>query len=258
MHQDESLFSSIREIVSRIDAARREPNFTTEWERRRELRVMPLNDDRQLLRHLAHIMAYARADSVRVTEMIKSGQYDEVWLDYDVERVARLNPCNVVEDNWEKINPIMSGAKAYFLIMAARSFLALEGGAASLFNRAGLPERIFDQADLDEFWRRFDALRAAMKKNGIPYLGNITSLSHFLLSRGYDCIKPDVIVMSVAGKLGLANDKKESTLKKVAKKMQQYALAQGIRPSEIDMYLLIQGQQEEAKSWVKSDFVPQY
>ncbi|MGY6255550.1 hypothetical protein ACXIVK_18980 [Paraburkholderia caledonica] len=259
---NKNLFSRIERMVKHIDNYRNGENFEKEHKRRLALRPKPLVTDNEVLRNLALIVAFAHADSGRVKAMIDGGRWDFVWLNYDVHAVAELNPCDVIGEHWNAISPIMNGAKAYFIVMAARALrrLALENGSSgfdSLLNKSGIPHRIQEEDHINAFWEAFKRLRLQMKEHGIPYLGSITSLSHLLLHLGYDCIKPDVIVMQVAKKLGMVEDtKKDSSLQKVARLLQQYAYSRQIRPSEIDMYFLIQGQQSEARAWVRPDFLP--
>ncbi|MFL9906803.1 hypothetical protein [Paraburkholderia sp. RL17-337-BIB-A] len=260
MSQNKELFAVIRRIVAHIDTFREEPNFTNELIRRRNRVVTPLVSNSDFLRNLAHIIAYAHADSSRVTNMIDSNGYDEVWFDYDVDAVAALNPCDVVEEHWETtLSPIMNGSKAYFVVMAARAIQRV-GAISTLFNDS-IPTRIQTGADIPAFWKGFAGLKNQMKEHGVPYLSSVTSLSHMLLHLGYDCVKPDVIVMRVAMKLGIVTEKEAKTdkgLKKVARLLQEYALEYEIRPSEIDMYFLIQEGQSEAMTWVRPNFAPVY
>ncbi|MFM0140401.1 hypothetical protein [Caballeronia grimmiae] len=262
MSQNKELFSVIRRIVAHIDTFRKEPEFTNELIRRRKNLVdTPPVSNSDFLRNLAHIIAYAHADSSRVTNMIRNDGYDKVWFDYDVDAVAALNPCDVVEEHWETtLSPIMNGSKAYFVVMAARAIQRV-GTISTLFNESSIPTCIQTAADIPAFWKGFASLKKQMKEHGVPYLGSVTSLSHMLLHLGYDCVKPDVIVMRVAVNLGIITEKEAKTdkgLKKVARLLQQYALEYEIRPSEIDMYFLIQEGQSEAMTWVRPNFAPVY
>jgi hypothetical protein len=259
MLDKKELFPLIRRIVAHIDTFRKEPNFTAELLARQHRVVAPLVSNAEVLRNLAQIIAFAHANSSRVKAMIDGSKYDAIWLDYDVDKVAALNPCDVVEEHWEAtLSPIMNGGKAYFIVMAARAIQRV-GAVATLFNDCGIPARLYNSDDIDAFWTGFAKLHKQMKQHGIPYLSSITSLSHLLLHLGYDCVKPDAIVMGVAQKLSIvAETKKDTSLKKVARTLQEYALEHGIRPSEIDMYFLIQGRQSDAMNWVSDDFIPEY
>lgn len=260
--KNDELFSRIDLMVKHIDKYRNGDNFQRELASRRDRTVVPLVTDSEVLRNVAHIVAFAHAGSERVKSMIDGGRWHSVWLNYDVQAVAALNPCDVIDQHWNTISSIMNGAKAYFIVMAARAIsrLALQngcGGFDSLLNECRIPPRLEKEGDIAAFWKAFKNLRKQMKKHSIPYLGSITSLSHLLLHLGYDCVKPDVIVMQVAKKLGMIEDtKKDSSLEKVARLLQEYAVDRKIRPSEIDMYFLIQGQQSEARAWVRPDFKP--
>ncbi|WP_395008529.1 hypothetical protein [Undibacterium sp.] len=258
MPTEKELFTSIRRLMERIDTFRKEPNFTNELTHRRKLVVKTIATDEELLRHLAHIIAYAHADATRVKKMLQSGVYDSIWLDYDISRVAALNPCDVVENHWHQISPIMNGAKAFFIVKAARTIQRI-GQFSEWLNSSGIPNKIQNEADLDTFWEAFSALRKKMQSHKIPYLGSVTSLSHLLLHLGYDCVKPDVIVMRVAKNLNFVDSTKNDTnLIKVARMMQKFSLENEVRPSEIDMYFLIQERQSEAKNWVTPNFTPVY
>lgn len=258
IEDDGQLFDVIGRIVAYIDTFRNEPVFTRTLSERRSRVVSPFLRDSDVLRNLAYVIAYARADASRVRKMLETQRYDAIWLDFDVGKVALLNPCDVIETHWDStLSPIMNGAKAYFIVTAARVIQGM-GGIVELFNDCEIPPHITRLEDIEAFWAGFEKLHKQMKEHRVPYLSSVTSLLHFLLEAGYDCVKPDVVVMRVAKALRMLEKETDSTRKQVVRRLQKYALHVGVRPSEVDMYFLIQGGQSDSKDWVSGRFTPEY
>jgi hypothetical protein len=69
-------------------------------------------------------------------------------------------------------------------------------------NSVGLPSPIKSEDDIRAFWEGFNQIRACFLELRLPYFGNFTSLCHLLLHLGFDCAKPDIIVMKAAVDLG--------------------------------------------------------
>lgn len=255
---NDHLFGIIDRVIANIDAHRVSPQFDVELARRQCLEVPHLVDNRTVLRHLARIIAFAHADSKRVKAMVDSGAYDKVWHDYDLEIVSRMNPCEVAEQQWGTLSSIMARTKIFQIVMAARA-LQKRADVVKLLNKCNIPRRASTLEEVDQFWAGFKALQRMMRDADIPFISSTTSLSHLLLHLGYDCIKPDVIVMRVAQRLGIIDDpKKDKNSRKVARVLQEYAVSRGMRPSVVDMYFLIQEGQSEARDWVMPDFRPVY
>lgn len=82
----------------------------------------------------------------------------------------------------------------------------------------------------------------------MPFMGNITTLLHMLLEMGYDCIKPDRILLKFANEVGISNKKR------FVRVLQEYSLYKNIKPSIVDLYLLIYGGQLSAKHFVKPEY----
>jgi hypothetical protein len=107
-----------------------------------------------------------------------------------------------------------------------------------------LPSPLTSEVDIDCFWTRFAKLRRQLAPLGIPFLSSTTSLLHKLLEAGYDCAKPDSIVMQVAVALGMVPaEKGERNLKGAIRLMQEYALHARLHTGEVDAYFLIAGGQ---------------
>jgi hypothetical protein len=252
------LFSAIDRVIANIDAHRQSPHFETELARRANREVPHLVDNQTVLRHIAQIIAFAHADSKRVKAMVDSGAYDEVWHNYDLNVVSQMNPCDIAEQHWGTLSSIMARTKIFQVVMAARALLK-RADVAALLNECNIPRKARTLEEVDQYWVGFKALQKMMRAADIPFISSTTSLSHLLLHLGYDCIKPDVIVMRVAERLKIIDaPKKDKNLRKVARVLQEYAVSRGMRPGVVDMYFLIQEGQSEARDWVQPAFRPVY
>ncbi len=86
----------------------------------------------------------------------------------------------------------------------------------------------------------------------MPFYRNTTSLLHLLLYLGYDCIKPDTIVMSVAiNYLHIVTGKSDNDLIETVTFVQEYAIYKHIRTTIVDFYLLIYGGQTWARQFIR-------
>ena len=49
--------------------------------------------------------------------------------------------------------------------------------------------------------------KLSLEKHKIPFLRSTTTLLHFLLDSGYDCVKPDSVIMDVANYISIVDEK---------------------------------------------------
>ena len=99
-----------------------------------------------------------------------------------------------------------------------------------------------------------EELEKIFKQKKIPFFQSTTSLLHFLLDAGYDCIKPDLVVMKVASKIKIVDSEKgDKNFRATVRKIQQYSLDRNIRPTIVDFYFLIDEGQRGAKKFVTND-----
>jgi hypothetical protein len=118
-----------------------------------------------------------------------------------------------------------------------------------------IPRQINSEEDIDKFWKGFERLLKSLKTYKIPFFSSVTSLLHFLLDTGYDCVKPDLVVMKVSKKLGIVDsDKGNKNLIKTVKTIQQYSIRTKRRPSIVDFYFLIDEGQLGSKKYVTPQF----
>lgn len=259
MPKSAELFASIDRIIEHVEAHKVEPLFSAERTRRESLTVVPFLDNDMILRTLATIIAYSQqAKSSVVRPLLESGVFDKVFLNFQVAALRDVNPCVFLDEHWAEIKAIRIKTKVFQLIMAARA-LSIIGPFAEVLNNAGLPKRVSTPADVDAFWLGMAKLQKTLKPYEIPFMSSTTSLLHLLLHVGYDCVKPDLIVMRVAQNLGIVADvTKDASFKTVARTLQEYAVARGMRPSVVDLYFLIHEGQSDARQYVTPGFGPVY
>lgn len=132
------------------------------------------------------------------------------------------------------------------------------GSFADILYQTSIPKIIKSQDDIYDFWKGFDQLLFKLKTNKIPFFQSTTSLLHFLLDIGYDCVKPDLVVMKVAKKLNIVDKETgDKNLRKTVKFIQEYSVDRQIRPSIVDFYFLIDEGQIGAKKFVVKEFFKQ-
>jgi len=252
----ESVFEAIDQIIARVNKYGVEPGFSKERNRREGKKIDDIPSSQELLRACAEIIVYSQnANSERVSHVIEKGALASAFLNFEVEKVAKLNPLDVVDDNWEKgLSGIRQETKVYQIIKVAR-ILWKTPGILNALNKNELPRTVLGQNDIESFWKGFKALKTQIKNNKVPFVQSTTTLLHLLMHLGYDCAKPDLIVMEVAKNLGIVEDvKKDESLRKTVSTIQAYAATRKVRPPVVDFYLLIEGGQAEVRKYVRPEF----
>lgn len=107
-------------------------------------------------------------------------------------------------------------------------------------NDSNISKEIKNEQDIEKFWFGFDILLKTLKENKISFFQSTTSLLHFLLDSGYDCVKPDLVVMKVAKKLNFVETESgDKNFRKAVRAIQEYSINRNTRPTIIDFYFLI-------------------
>ena len=249
------IFSEIDNIIKDIDYFKIEPLFEEEINRRQN-RIVPTSfDDSELLRKFSHLIAYSQnANSESVERVLKSGKFDNAFENFDIEKVVKLNPCDIADNYWSAISGIRQQTKLFQIVSLARKIKNI-GSFSDIIVQADIPISINTENDIEKFWIGFDKLLITLKNNKIPFFQSTISLLHFLLETGYDCIKPDLVIMKVAKKLNIVeNETGDKNFRKTVRFIQEYSVERKIRPSIVDFYFLIDEGQMGAKKYVRSEF----
>ncbi|MDD3722097.1 MAG: hypothetical protein PHW92_06390 [Lutibacter sp.] len=249
------IFQHIDSLIEKIDKYKFEPNFSNEINLRNNKKVVKDLLENEIIEIFTNLIAYSQnANSKLVEEIIKSEIFKEIFSNFDIDKIVKLNPCDLADKYWVKIGGIRQQAKLFHIVSLARKIKNI-GSFNKLLTETEIPEIIKTQNDIDEFWTGFKKLKKVMEINKVPFFRSTTSLLHFLLETGYDCVKPDLVVMKVAKKIGIVeNVSGEKNLIKTVRIIQEYSIYKGIRPSVIDLYFLIDEGQLGAKKYVKKEF----
>lgn len=255
MTDKEVIFSKIDILIDTINQYKVVNIFDEELNRRQNLVVTDISNDDSILRTLSHLIAYSQnSNSEKVEQVLKSGLFDKAFNYFKINEVINLNPCDICDHHWEFIKGIRQQAKIFHIVSLARKIKKFESFAV-IINDAKIPKEIKSQSDIFDFWKGFNELLKKLKTNKIPFFQSTTSLLHLLLELGYDCAKPDLVVMKIAKKLNIVDDDSgDKNLRKAVKFIQEYSVEKGLKPSVVDFYFLVAGEQKGAKKYVKENY----
>lgn len=252
---NQNISQEVDKIIERINSFKVEPIFSIELESRNKRKVADALTDNEIIEVFTNLIAYSQnANSELVEQVIMSGIFKEIFSDFNIDEIVKMNPCDLADEYWHRISGIRQQAKLFHIVSLARKIKNI-GSFSKLLEEIEIPKEIITEADIDLFWKGFGKLRKKMNKNKVPFFRSTTSLLHFLLETGYDCAKPDLVVMKVAKKIGIVDQETgESNLIKAVRAIQEYSICKGIRPSVVDFYFLIDEGQLGAKKYVNNEF----
>ena len=253
------IFLDIDSIIRKVDSARKEPEFSKEIEVRNQKNPDIITDDAGILRLFASLIAFSQnAPSDKVEALLQKGIFDNVFHNFEIRRVSQINPQDIINKHWDDIKVIRFKKKVSSIVGCAKSFESIEakyGSFVTLLKKSDIPKCVKSETDVDRFWNGFNNLKDIMEDVEMPFFRSSTSLLHFLLHIGFPCIKPDLIVMRVAKEIGIVDSEKgEGNLLRTVKVIQLYSIDKDIKPSIVDLYLLIHGGQKWAMQFVTPSF----
>lgn len=250
----EAHFSDLDDQIERIHRLAVQPALDKEIHSRNARVATGFQDASDILTKLAVVIAYSQAArSKKVDILMASGAFSRAFGGFNSTEVAKMNPCNIIDDHWPALTAITKKNKAFQIVMAARAINRIEAQIIALFADTSIPRRIHSTADIEQFWVGFRKLQAKLKTHDVPFVHSTTSLLHFMLHVGFDCAKPDSAVVKAAKILGwFPKDKTPSDmdLREIVRRVQTYALERKLRPGVVDLCLLIIGGQTSASDFV--------
>lgn len=255
MTEESVIFERIDNIIAHVDQYRKEPTFSQEILERKNRQVAPFLNDNELLKTFSHLIAYSQnANSELVERLLESGKFDEAFENFDVDTVIRMNPCDIADTHWKSLSAIRQQAKLFHIVSLARKLKSI-GSIAAILNDNAIPKQILSLEDIESFWSGFNKLQRILKMKKIPFFQSTTSLLHFLLAMGYDCVKPDLIVMRVSQKIKIVDSEKgDKNFRTTVRTIQLYSLMRHVRPSIVDFYFLLYEGQRGARKYVMKEF----
>lgn len=251
----EQIFNRIDNLVEKIDKYKNEPDFSEQIRIRNEKKVPENLSDNETIKIFTHLIAYSQnANSKLVEQIINTGILTQVFRNFEIEEIIKLNPCDLADEYWDRIGGIRQQAKLFHIVSLARKINRI-GSFSKLLTEIEIPKEVKNFDDIDNFWTGFKKLKEVMEKNKIPFFRSTTSLLHFLMHIGYDCVKPDLVVMKVAKKIGIVEKESgDKNLIKTVRTIQKYAVNRNIRPAIVDYYFLIDEGQMGIKRFVRKEF----
>lgn len=251
MTETERIYLKIDELIARVNEYKVENVFDEEIDRRQNRVVPDISDDNQILRKLSHLIAYSQnSNSEKVEQVLKSELFDRAFNDFKIDEVINLNPCDIADLHWESIKGIRQQAKIFHIVSLARKIKKV-GSFKDILNDVNIPKEITSQSDISYFWDGFNELLKKLKASKIPFFQSTTSLLHLLLDLGYDCAKPDLVIMKVAKKLNIVDDVSgDKNFRQAIRFIQEYSVERGLKPSVVDFYFLVAGEQKGAKKYI--------
>jgi len=251
----ESIYCSIDEIIGEVNSFKIEPLFGQEIDLRNYKSAPATLTQSQLLQIYIALIAFSQqANSKLVQELVDADIFREIFANYNVNHIVKMNPCDLVDQYWSRVSAIRKQTKLFQIIMFAR-VIKRNPSVIELLTNPEIPKRITSSLDIEKFWSGFNKLQKELVRHKVPFLRETTTLLHFLMDVGYDCNKPDSVVMGISKKLGIVSDAKgDINFRKTVKFIQLYSLEKGLRPVVVDLYLLIAGKQKGSVKFVSPDY----
>jgi 3-methyladenine DNA glycosylase Tag len=245
-----------------VNSAKNEPAFTDEVRQRTQRNPDAIHADSDFLRRMARLIAFsqnARSDLVEeIFPLATRGVFDEIFHDFMIEEVAEMDPDDLRRSHWHRITPIRFPRKLNSIVGCAKSLQDVGmqyGSFSTLLEHINMPRFLESEADIEQFWGAFIHMKRELTDFDMPFFKSSTSLLHFLLHIGFPCVKPDLILMRVAQKIGMVDSvRTERDRLRAVRLIQLYCLRRGMLPSVVDLCLLIFGGQKWARQFVCSSF----
>lgn len=255
--EKEIIYKQIDNIFSKVNEYKVSPDLENEIKERNSRKVLAYISNDSLLERYATIVVFSqRTNSALVRDkLLPSEEYKAAFANFSVPKVAKLNPETVKTKYWKKPLTYMTFPSKISAIIDFAKFIQEKNSISKDLLNTGIPKELKSLKDVDKFWNEFDTLLEKMKIRKVRYLQTTTSLLHFLLDFGYDCIKPDSAVVEVSQKIGIVKVKSgDKNLRQVVDFLLRYSVEREIRPSIVDLYFLIDKPQEGAKKYVSKKY----
>jgi hypothetical protein len=247
---EDMIFARIDDLRLWVDAAKKEPDFSQEVQRRASRSVPETIRDNEVLKEMAVVIAFSQqAKDKLVGPMIDRGDLDRAFCGFDVNTVAQLDPAQVERDYWRSLSVIRYKKKIKAIVECAQKLIETRryyGSFVHIIGSIDIPASLNTLADVDLFWTKFSLLRSKMREAQFPYFQRTTSLLHLLLDFGFPCVKPDSVVLQVASDIGIEGD-----IISVVKQIQRYSVSRNTPPAVMDFYFLVYGGQTWAEQFLE-------
>lgn len=237
------------------------PEFRRRIKERSRRATRNLPTSRQAMRKFGISIAYSQsAQSILVGRMIESGVLDHAFSNFDHRKLSRQRPDTLCQKHWKTLSCMRIQSKVDRIISIAKILNDIDkeyGSFARYIRSFDIPRRIRKQKDMEIFWERFDVLRRDLRAREMPFFRQTTSLLQLFLDLDFDVIKPDLIIMRLARRIGLVErETGEKHLRQAVRSVQEYSIKRRVRALSMDWYMLSFGGQTEAGRTLKAHFCP--
>ena len=220
-----------------------------------------LPSDRELMRRICIAIAYSQgARSAQIEPLIATAVFKHAFAGFDPNLLARREPRLILKQYWPQLGHFRFKGKIRCIVQCAHVLNGIVRDCASFaayLKSFQIPRRIRSAADLDRFWQRFDELQRDLKRRRMPFFSRTTSLLQLLLDLDYDSVKPDLIVMRLARRIGIVErEAGDPAFRQCVRFLQAYSIGKSCRASELDLALLAFGGQTGAGQLLTQKFCP--
>lgn len=225
--------------------------FRTELRRRSRTKPRPVPSGATLLRSCGVAIAYSQgARSQAVAKLIEQPVFSQAFLEFVPGDLGLARPGAIRRAHWRQLSCMRFRKKVDAIVGCAQLLNAVEsehGSFARYLRSFRIPRRLRRTEEVGQFWEGFRSLQRDLRVRRMPFFGSTTSLLQLLLDLDYDSIKPDLIVMRLARRIGVVPEETgDRHFRQAVRSLQEYAVSRGIRASAVDWELLAYGGQTEA------------
>lgn len=255
--QTKKIYDSIDKIFKKVDKYKIDPELYNEIKERNSRTVFNEISNDELLRKYAEIVCFSQRTNSKLVRdiLLPSKEYKAAFRNFSTKEVSKLDSEDVKAKYWKKPLTYMTFPSKISAIIDFAKHIESKNSISKELLNTGIPRKLKTQNDVDKFWIEFDTLLTKMKERKVRYLQTTTSLLHFLLDFGYDCIKPDSAVLEVCQRLGIIEKKSgDKNLRKAVDFLLRYSVEKGLRPSIVDLHFLIDKPQEGARKYVREKY----
>jgi len=237
------------------------PEWKREAKRTSQKKCDPIPDDHEMMRRICVAIAFSQgAQSKLIEKLIVKPVFSEAFANFDVNRLAQKNPETIRRHFWKSLGHMRFKGKVDAMVRGAtvmRDLAKEYGSFAEYLKSFQIPQRLKSGGDVDQFWKGFLCLRADLRSRKMPFFQNTTSLLQLLLDLDHDAVKPDLIIMRLARRIGMVEKETgEANLQEVVRKVQEYSISREVRASLVDLQMLAFGGQSSASQLLSERFCP--
>ena len=156
-------------IIDRVIEFKIEPKFSTEFNWRTGNKPPEKISKNELLKIFVRLISFSQqAISKKVKVIIDEKIFDEILDNYNVDKVSKMNPCDLVEKHWAKVSGIRQQTKFFQIVMFSR-LIQRDNTILELLTNPPIPKTIKSEEDIKKFWKGFKMLQQKLKLAKTPF-----------------------------------------------------------------------------------------